>query len=117
VHATDQLAVRVADPALIADAMARLRAAGPATLGGRPVVEAVDLADGVHGLPPTDGLRYRTDGGVRVVVRPSGTEPKLKCYLEAVVPVAAAGLQAARDEARATLAAVRTELSAMLALG
>ncbi len=117
VHATDQLAVRVADPALIADAMARLRAAGPATLGGRPVVEAVDLADGVNGLPPTDGLRYRTDGGVRVVVRPSGTEPKLKCYLEAVVPVGAAGLQAARGEARAALAAVRTELSAMLALG
>ncbi len=121
VHATDQLSVRVTDLALITDAMARLRATPPATLGGRPVVEAVDLAAGGAGLPPTDGLRYRTDGGVRVVVRPSGTEPKLKCYLEAVVPVgdedAADGLAAARAQARATLDAVREDLSAALALG
>ncbi|WP_233149629.1 phospho-sugar mutase [Kineosporia sp. A_224] len=126
VHATDQLSVRVTDLALIADAMARLRATPPATLGGRPVVEAVDLAAGGAGLPPTDGLRYRTDGGVRVVVRPSGTEPKLKCYLEAVVPVGdddpdgddpAGGLAAARAQARTTLDAVRADLSAALALG
>jgi phosphomannomutase len=116
VHATDQLAFRVADAWLIADAMDRLRASGPVTLGGRPVVEAVDLTAGADGLPPTDGLRYRTDGGVRVVVRPSGTEPKLKCYLEAVVPVGPNGLAAAREQARTTLSAVRTDLSTALAL-
>ena len=46
-----------------------------------------DLSEGIGGLPPTDGLRYRLAEGGRVVVRPSGTEPKLKCYLEVVVPV------------------------------
>ncbi len=120
VHATDQLSVRVTDLALIADAMARLRARPPATLGGQAVLEAVDLAAGADGLPPTDGLRYRTDGGVRVVVRPSGTEPKLKCYLEAVVPVAdgdrAGALAAARAQARTTLDGVRADLTALLAL-
>jgi phosphomannomutase len=131
VHATDQLAVRVDDLSLITAAMARLRARPPARLAGRPVVEVTDLAAGAAGLPPTDGLRYRTDGGVRVVVRPSGTEPKLKCYLEAVVPVAVAdgadgadgdrraalaGLHQAREQARATLAAVRADLTAALAL-
>ena len=116
VHATDQLSVRVTDLGLITDAMARLRATPPATLGGHAVVAVDDLARGEGGLPPTDGLRYRTDGGVRVVVRPSGTEPKLKCYLEAVVD-ADGDLPAARAAARATLDAVRADLSAALALG
>ena len=86
-HATTQLSFRVADLSLIADAMARLRAEPPASLGGLTVTAADDLTRGDGGLPPTDGLRYRLAGGARVVVRPSGTEPKLKCYLEVVVPV------------------------------
>jgi len=115
VHATDQLSLRVDDLAVIDAAMAGLRARPPATLGGDPVTSAEDLADGDSGLPPTDGLRYRTAAGVRVVVRPSGTEPKLKCYLEAVVPVHADGdLAAARAQARARLAAVRHDLSVAL---
>jgi phosphomannomutase len=115
VHATDQLSVRVADLSLIAHAMDSLRAGPPASLGDDEIVEVADLASGWAGLPPTDGLLYRTAGGSRVVVRPSGTEPKLKCYLEAVVPVDA-DLAAARVEAARRLAAVKADLQRRLAL-
>ena len=79
-----------------------------------------DLNAGHRDLPPTDGLRYYLSGspaaGVesgRVVVRPSGTEPKLKCYLEVVVPVASAqALPEARTQAAAALAAIKADLSA-----
>lgn len=85
-YATRQLSVRVADIALIGNTMARLRAHPPAALGGRRVTKIDDLEQGCDGLPPTDGLRF-TLTGARIIVRPSGTEPKLKCYLQVVVPV------------------------------
>lgn len=73
---------------------------------------AEDLTRGTDRLPPTDGLRYTLDGA-RIVVRPSGTEPKLKCYLEVVVPVAVhADLPAARSRATALLADLKRDLSA-----
>ncbi|MFD6425800.1 phospho-sugar mutase [Streptomyces sp. NPDC060198] len=111
-HATDQLSVRVEDLSVIADAMRRLRERPPAELAGLAVTSAEDLSKGSAQLPPTDGLRYRLDGA-RVIVRPSGTEPKLKCYLEVVVPVASAdGLPAARARAAELLAGIRRDLSA-----
>ncbi|MFI1503456.1 phospho-sugar mutase [Streptomyces sp. NPDC020597] len=111
-HATDQLSVRVQDLSVIARAMDRLRARPPASLAGLTVTRAEDLTLGTDRLPPTDGLRYTLDGA-RIVVRPSGTEPKLKCYLEVVVPVAAhADLPAARTEAAALLADLKRDLSA-----
>ncbi|MEU2053560.1 phospho-sugar mutase [Streptomyces bungoensis] len=111
-HATDQLSVRVEDLSLIADAMGRLREQPPTELAGLPVTRAEDLTRGTDRLPPTDGLRYTLDGA-RVVVRPSGTEPKLKCYLEVVVPVSGhAGLAAARARAAELLAAIKRDLSA-----
>ncbi|HTE72564.1 MAG TPA: phospho-sugar mutase [Actinomycetes bacterium] len=116
-HATDQLSVRVDDLSLIQDAMARLRAQPPATLGGRAVESAEDLAPGSRRLPPTDGLRYRLAKRGRVVVRPSGTEPKLKCYLEVVVPVADGDVAAARRTAAEALDAVKTDLATALELG
>ena len=79
--------MRVADLSLITAAMERLRATPPTELGGLAVERVDDLALGSADLPPTDGLRYHLADGARVVVRPSGTEPKLKCYLEVVVPV------------------------------
>jgi len=115
VYATDQLSVRVTDLADIEAAMARLRARPPATLGGRAVESVEDLAEGIGGLPPTEGLRYRLAGGARVIVRPSGTEPKLKCYLEVVEPVAGS-LVEARASAAAVLAAISTDLTAALGL-
>ncbi|MEV0281612.1 phospho-sugar mutase [Streptomyces sp. NPDC050610] len=116
-HATDQLSVRVEDLSVISAAMRRLREQPPAALAGLPVASAEDLAEGTALLPPTDGLRYHLagDAGVeaaRVVVRPSGTEPKLKCYLEVVVPVdSAAALNQARTTAETTLAAIKADLS------
>jgi phosphomannomutase len=111
-HATDQLSVRVEDLTVIARAMERLRERPPTELAGLAIVRAEDLSKGTDRLPPTDGLRYTLDGA-RVVVRPSGTEPKLKCYLEVVVPVGSpAGLPAAHTRAAELLAAVKRDLSA-----
>ncbi|MFG1810684.1 phospho-sugar mutase [Streptomyces sp. NPDC049040] len=118
-HATDQLSARVADLSLIADVMARLRSEPPVRLAGLDVVSAEDLLDGAGGLPPTDGLRYRLAGdgvsSARVVVRPSGTEPKVKCYLEVVVPVSGV-VPAARSAAAAVLAALKSDLAAAAGL-
>ncbi|MEU6170913.1 phospho-sugar mutase [Streptantibioticus parmotrematis] len=117
-HATDQLSVRVADLNLIAGAMARLRERPPVRLAGLDVASAEDLARGTDQLPPTDGLRYHLSGdgevaSARVIVRPSGTEPKLKCYLETVVPVAGPErLDAARATARETLTALKKDFAA-----
>ncbi|WP_329230495.1 phospho-sugar mutase [Streptomyces canus] len=111
-HATDQLAVRVEDLSVIARAMTQLREHPPTELAGLAITRAEDLTQGTDRLPPTDGLRYTLDGA-RVVVRPSGTEPKLKCYLEVVVPVAThADLPAARTKATALLTTIKRDLSA-----
>ncbi|MGW5129876.1 phospho-sugar mutase [Streptomyces sp. NPDC004135] len=110
-HATDQLSVRVEDLSLIAAAMNRLREQPPTELAGLPVTRTDDLTQGTDTLPPTDGLRYTLEGA-RVIVRPSGTEPKLKCYLEVVVPVAShAGLPAARAQATEVLESIKRDLS------
>ncbi len=115
VHATDQLSVRVSDLSLIQAAMTRLRAAPPQLLGGLGVLRVDDLSQGGP-LPPTDGLRFTLAEGARVVVRPSGTEPKLKCYLEVVVDVGddqepAEALAAARIVATQRLDAIRVDLA------
>ncbi|SNT48385.1 phosphomannomutase [Streptosporangium subroseum] len=114
-HATSQLSFRVADLSLITGAMARLRATPPAQLGGHKVESADDLSEGSGGLPPTDGLRYHLSGGTRVVVRPSGTEPKLKCYLEVVIPVTGE-VSEARAQAVRDLDALKADLPAALGL-
>ena len=112
-HATDQLSVRVTDLAEIAAAMDRLRATPPTALGGLAVEQVDDLAEGSADLPPTEGLRYRLAEGGRVIVRPSGTEPKLKCYLEVVVPVNPEdGVEAARISAAGRLDALRNDIKA-----
>ncbi|MET9900265.1 phospho-sugar mutase [Streptomyces sp. NPDC006446] len=111
-HATDQLSVRVEDLSVIANAMRRLREQPPTELAGLAITKAEDLTKGTDTLPPTDGLRYTLDGA-RVIVRPSGTEPKLKCYLEVVVPVGDhAGLPAAHAKATELLTAIKRDLSA-----
>jgi phosphomannomutase len=112
-HATDQLSVRVTDLSEIAAAMERLRATPPTALGGLAVEGVDDLALGSAELPPTEGLRYRLAEGGRVIVRPSGTEPKLKCYLEVVVPVNPEdGVEAARISAAGRLDALRNDIKA-----
>ncbi|MEV6951723.1 phospho-sugar mutase [Streptomyces sp. NPDC051183] len=118
-HATDQLSVRVSDLSVIASAMAALRAEPPVSLAGLRVVSAEDLSVGSAALPPTDGLRYYLDGDykARVIVRPSGTEPKLKCYLEVVVPVAeASDLAAARTRGQEILDAIKKDLAVSMGI-
>ncbi|WP_406172959.1 phospho-sugar mutase [Streptomyces sp. NBC_00996] len=111
-HATDQLSVRVEDLSIIANAMRRLREQPPTRLAGLAITKAEDLTKGTDRLPPTDGLRYTLDGA-RVIVRPSGTEPKLKCYLEVVVPVGTRDhLPAAHAKAAELLSAIKRDLSA-----
>lgn len=119
VHATNPLTIRVEDLAIISDSMKRLREQPPTELAGSPLVEAADLSvGGWRGLPPTDALYYLTEAGDRVVVRPSGTEPKLKCYLESMEAISPeandAELAAARERANARVNAVRDHLSTLI---
>ena len=73
-----------------------------------------DLSEGGGGLPPTDGVLLEGDR-VRVVVRPSGTEPKLKCYLQVRV-APSADVPAARAEASEVMGRVRAEMGRALGL-
>ncbi len=122
-HATDQLSVRMQDLAAIPAVVDRLRQAPPTSLGGLAVVHVDDLAKGSADLPPTNGLRFRLAEGARVVVRPSGTEPKIKCYLEVVIPVEQGAdhhgsddVDAARISAAGRLDAIRGDLQAAAGL-
>jgi len=110
-YASGQLSIRVAVLGDIARMMQRLREAPPAAIGGLAVEAADDFLTGVGGFPPSDILRYRLDGGARVIVRPSGTEPKLKCYLDAVsVDGSGAERVAAAEAVVARLASAMREL-------
>ena len=114
-HLTSQLSYRVSDLSLIGTAMARLRSNPPATLAG-DAVTCEDLAAPGRDLPPTDGLLFTGDR-VRVVVRPSGTEPKLKCYLQVKLPVEhSQDLDVARPAAAAVMAQARADLADALGL-
>ena len=110
VHLTAQLTVATTAPV---DVMARLRAAPPAELGGEAVTEITDLTGGTRELPSADVLTYRLQGA-RVVIRPSGTEPKIKAYLEVVEPVLAGHLAEARRAAATQLAPLREAVGTML---
>ncbi len=107
VHLTTQLTLPTRAPGEI---MAGLRAAPPAALAGSPVLGITDLAEG-GALPPTDALVIRLDGA-RVVLRPSGTEPKLKAYLEVTEPPGP--LTGARRRAAARMTPLRAAVSALL---
>ncbi|MBO1751868.1 phospho-sugar mutase [Actinotalea sp. BY-33] len=126
-HLTDQVSARFSDLGQIPATMARVREQPPATLAGSPVVETTDLSlgslDGPEGLPPTDGLRLVAEDGTRVIIRPSGTEPKVKCYLEVIVPIPTGRdgepsdlVGEARRTARERLDAVRADVTAVLGL-
>lgn len=80
---SSQISIRVTDLAQIGAVMRSLRADQPETLGSRKVRRMDDFADGFGALPPSDILRFWLDDGSRVIVRPSGTEPKLKVYIDA----------------------------------
>ena len=123
-HLTDQVSARFSDLSQIGETVHRLRNRPPRSLGGSRVSEVVDLATGSEddrdGLPPTEGLRLLTTDGTRVIVRPSGTEPKVKCYLEVVVPLDPGAdhkaVGRARHDARARLDAVAADVRVALGI-
>jgi phosphomannomutase len=116
VHHTAQLSLHVA---AASEVMQRLRAAPPASLAGRAVDSLTDYSltsgtgDTLTGLPPSDVLSF-TVGTDRVVIRPSGTEPKIKAYLEIVEQVRPGGLIAARLAAQRRLTPLRAAVKALL---
>jgi len=83
-HGTEQISIRVKDMKSITALLHQLRTNPPAQIAGRPVKRIDDLAAPQDGLPPTDGLRIWLDEDIRVIIRPSGTEAKLKCYIEVI---------------------------------
>ncbi|WP_336641927.1 phospho-sugar mutase [Microbacterium sp. USHLN272] len=101
-----QVSIRVDDLSIIGRVMLAMRTLPPVQIAGRPVASAEDLLHAAAGQPSGDVLRYRLDDGSRVIVRPSGTEPKLKVYIDA------AGASA--DEARAAVAEIETGVRELL---
>ena len=110
VHLTAQVTVPTRAPA---DITARLRAAAPTFLGGQAVISVGDLTGGKGGLPSADVLIYKL-AGARVVIRPSGTEPKIKAYLEIVEPTAGGRLAQARRAAAARMGPLRDAVTGLL---
>jgi phosphomannomutase len=83
-HATEQISIRLSDLSKVGVILGGLRSNPPQQIAGRSVTGIDDLATPTDGLPPTDGVRIWLDGGVRIIIRPSGTEAKMKCYIEAI---------------------------------
>lgn len=104
-YATGQISIRVTDLSVIGALMAKLREQTPTAIDGT-AAQFKDLALGGNGLAPTDGVRFDLADGRRVIVRPSGTEPKLKCYLQAI--------GSNQAEAKEKLAAVRAAMLTIL---
>ena len=118
VHAVDQLAIRVDGPggiAAIAASVERLRQSPPSTLGGLDVTAVHDLNDGYLGLLPTDGILLVLGTSGRVVVRPSGTEAKLKAYIE-ITPAREGSLAEQRAGAATAVESVRADLARLIDL-
>ena len=83
-HATEQISIRLSDLSKVGVILGGLRRNPPLHIAGRAVTSIDDLAAPTDGLPATDGLRIWLDGGVRIIIRPSGTEAKMKCYIEVI---------------------------------
>lgn len=117
VYLSGPVTVRVDDLSIIPATMAKVRSEPPTELAGSPVSRVVDLAEGSAELPPTDGIAWYTEQSDRVIIRPSGTEPKVKCYLEVIVPVGDDGdLDSAKARAAQRLALFKEDVSAALTL-
>lgn len=106
-HRTEQISIRVEDLAQVDVTLARLRATKPTAIAGFKVTLFEDLLDPSGDLPPTNGLRIWLDNGIRIIIRPSGTEAKLKCYIEVVRP---GGAPADKAEAEDMVVALRSQL-------
>jgi phosphomannomutase len=116
-YATAPLSIRVSDLSLIPKGMENLRSGSLKELAGSPLVSVTDLSEGSEELPPTDGLIFVNERNDRVVARPSGTEPKLKCYLETIIEVPeGADMNEIRDEADRRLEAMKDDMRGALGI-
>jgi len=116
VHATSQLALRFEGAeglVAIRRVVAQLRDTPPSSLGSLTVTEVIDLNNGWRGLGATDGVILMLGAMGRVVVRPSGTEAKVKAYVE-VTPSNEGSLEAQRARAAVTIDGVRASLATLL---
>lgn len=102
-HGTEQISIRVQDLGRVAALLTSLRANPPSQIAGKRVLSVDDLNVPKDDLPPTDGLRLWLEGDVRVVIRPSGTEAKVKCYVEVITRQGAPAAQKILDELRTPL--------------
>ena len=102
-HGTEQISVRVKDMGHIDTLLASLRANPPSHIAGRAVLSVDDLMKPKDALPPTDGLRLWLEGDIRVIIRPSGTEAKVKCYVEVITQLGAADARVKLNELRGPL--------------
>lgn len=115
VYLTRQVSARFSDIALIGSTMSGLLASPPVQLGGSDVTASDDMAQGLNGLPPTTGLHLATESGARVIIRPSGTEPKVKAYLEVIQPVEGSTAEA-RTQAHSAMDALERDVRKALGL-
>jgi phosphomannomutase len=83
-HATEQISIRVNEIAQISKIMSNLRKNPLKEIAGFKVLTFDDLSHPSNDLPPTDGIRFVLEKNIRIIIRPSGTEPKMKCYVEIV---------------------------------
>ncbi|GMA34834.1 phospho-sugar mutase [Demequina litorisediminis] len=113
IHLTRQVSARFTDIAEIPALMERLLASPPDALAGSTVASTDDMNAGFRGLPPTNGLHLATESGARVIIRPSGTEPKIKAYLEVVEP-ASASVQDSRERAEDAMDALEADVRSLL---
>ena len=102
-HGTEQISVRVKDLGQIATLLTSLRANPPSHIAGKRVIAIDDLMAPKDDLPPTDGLRLWLEGDIRIIIRPSGTEAKVKCYVEVITRKGTVEANKILDELRAPL--------------
>jgi len=116
VYLTRQVSARFADVTLIGETMTRLLSSPPATLGGAHVTATDDMSKGLNGLPGTTGLHLATASGARVIIRPSGTEPKVKAYLEVTQSLEGEDVAGARAAAGIAMDALEADVRGALGL-
>ena len=110
-HRTEQISVRVESLAQVDSILSRLRTQQPTSIAGHAVTLFEDLNIATKKLPATNGLRLWLDEGIRIIIRPSGTEPKMKCYIEVVRP---GGSDADKADADGIVSSLKGELLALL---
>ncbi len=108
-HGTEQISIRVSDLSQIVRTMEEIRATPPSAIAGKEVTAVDDLLKPKDDLPPTDGVRIWLEDNIRIIIRPSGTEAKIKCYIEVVT-----NGPKARDDSASVIASLKPVLTALL---